>query len=190
MTLRFYALHLFFLIVAFAPIKIFPGVSTMTSPFYQLEANDIVGDKISFETFKDKVVLIVNTASFCGFTKQFTELQELYKKYKEQGLVILAFPCNQFGDQDPHSNGEIKTFCESNFNITFPLMEKIDVNGDKTHEVFTYLKEELPGLLGSKKIKWNFTKFLIDKKGKPIKRFAPQDSPRSIEDDIKNLLAL
>lgn len=140
------------------------------------------------ETYKDKVLLVVNTASACGFTPQYSELQELYQKYGDKGFVVLAFPCNQFGSQESGSNEEIKKFCDLKFNINFPVFQKVDVNGKDTHPLFKYLKEELPGILGSKNIKWNFTKFLIDKKGQPVKRYAPKDKPSSFAKDIEKLL--
>ena len=145
-------------------------------------------NEVSLSNFKGKTLLIVNTASACGFTPQYEGLENLYKKYKDDGLVILAFPCNQFGKQEPGSDAEIKEFCDLKFNITFPLFSKIEVNGDGTHPLFQYLKEALPGLMGSKAIKWNFTKFLVDKEGKPVKRYAPTDTPESIEKDIAAIL--
>jgi glutathione peroxidase len=146
------------------------------------------GEEVSLENYKDKVLLIVNTASKCGFTPQYAGLQELYTKYKDQGLEVLAFPCNQFGSQEPGDSEEIASFCDLQFNISFPLMDKIDVNGDNTHPLYTELKESAPGLLGSKKVKWNFTKFLIGKNADKITRFAPQAKPESLSDDIESLL--
>lgn len=154
---------------------------------YDLKARNIKGEEVSFEEFKNKVLLIVNTASKCGFTPQYEGLENLYNKYKDD-LVVLAFPCNQFGSQEPGSNEEIQQFCDLTFKTSFPLFDKIDVNGENTHEVYKYLKNELPGILGSKKIKWNFTKFLIDKKGNPVKRYAPTTKPESLEEEIKALL--
>ena len=151
--------------------------------FYSLSAKDINGNLVSFETFKGKKVLIVNTASNCGFTPQYATLQDLYKR-NEDKLIVLAFPCNQFGKQEPGDEKEIKDFCNLRFNISFPLFEKVEVNGPNTHPVFTFLKEALPGLMGSQKIKWNFTKFLIDEDGKPIKRYAPTTTPEKIENDL------
>jgi glutathione peroxidase len=144
--------------------------------------------EVSLSDYTDKVLLIVNTASKCGFTPQYAGLQELYTKYKDQGLEILAFPCNQFGAQEPGDNEEIKSFCDLQFNISFPLMDKVDVNGDDTHPLYKELKESAPGLLGSKKVKWNFTKFLVGKNGESIKRYAPQSKPESLESDIEGLL--
>lgn len=144
--------------------------------------------EVSMEDYKGKVLLIVNTASKCGLTPQFKALEELYQKYKDQGLMILGFPCDQFANQEFGNDDEIQNFCQVNYGVTFPVFSKIDVNGGNTHPLFKYLKEELPGLLGSKPIKWNFTKFLLDKNGKPVKRFAPTDTPESFESEIKALL--
>ena len=160
----------------------------MTNSIYNFEVTNISGETETLEKYNDKVLLIVNVASKCGFTPQYKGLEELYKKYKDQGLEILGFPCNQFGKQEPGSDEEISSFCEINFGVTFPLFSKIDVNGNNTHPLFNYLKKELPGLLGSEKIKWNFTKFLIDKKGNPVKRFAPKDSPKSLIPEVEKLL--
>lgn len=135
-----------------------------------------------------QVVLVVNTASQCGFTPQYQELQELYQSYHDRGFVVLAFPCNQFGGQEPGTNDEIKEFCQLNYGVSFPVMEKIEVNGTHTHPVFAYLKKECPGILGTEKIKWNFTKFLIDREGKPYKRYAPSVKPSEIKTDIELLL--
>lgn len=151
---------------------------------YDYKAKDIKGNDVSLTDFKGKNILIVNTASACGFTPQYEGLENLYKKYKDD-LVILAFPCNQFGGQESGNNDEISNFCDLRFNITFPLFEKIEVNGDNTHPLFKYVKSELPGLLGSQKIKWNFTKFLFDKEGNAIKRYAPTDTPEKIDEDLQ-----
>ncbi len=151
---------------------------------YDYKAVDIRGNERSLSEFKGKSLLIVNTASKCGFTPQYEGLQQLYDKYQGK-LEILAFPCNQFGKQEPGSSEDIQSFCDLTFKTSFPLFEKVDVNGDTTHPLFKYLKDELPGLLGSKKIKWNFTKFLIDHNGKPVKRYAPIDKPESLEKDIE-----
>ncbi len=155
--------------------------------FYDFTAKDIKGREVSLGDFQGKVVLVVNTASNCGFTPQYKELEELYQRYKERGLVILGFPCNQFGGQEPGTAQEIQSFCELNYGVTFPLFEKIEVNGSGTHPLFKYLKKELPGKIGGP-IKWNFTKFLLDSEGKPIKRFAPSKAPNAIEGDIQALL--
>ena len=134
--------------------------------------------------YKNKVVLIVNTASKCGFTPQYHGLEELYNKYKDQGLVILGFPCNQFGSQEMGNSEEIGAFCEKNFGVTFPVFEKIDVNGDDAAPLYQDLKSEAPGLLGTQKIKWNFTKFLLNRKGEVIDRYAPTTKPEDMEEDI------
>lgn len=155
--------------------------------FYDLSAKTMQGKEISMEEFKGKVVLIVNTASKCGFTPQFTELEGLYEKFKDKNFVILGFPCNQFLSQDPKSNEEINSFCKLNYGVTFPMFEKIEVNGANTHPIYKFLKENKKGALGSK-IKWNFTKFLIDSEGNVIERYAPMTKPSSIEGDIEKLL--
>jgi len=160
----------------------------MTNSIYNFEVANISGETETLEKYNDKVLLIVNVASKCGFTPQYKGLEELYKKYKDQGLEILGFPCNQFGKQEPGSDDEILSFCEINYGVTFPLFSKVEVNGDNAHPLFKYLKKGLPGLLGSEKIKWNFTKFLIDKNGNPIKRFAPKDTPNSLIPQIEKLL--
>lgn len=134
--------------------------------------------------YENKVILIVNTASKCGFTPQYQGLEELYNKYKDQGLVVLGFPCNQFGQQEPGESNEIGAFCEKNYGVTFPIFEKVDVNGDDTAPIYKDLKSEAPGLLGTQKIKWNFTKFLISRKGEVIDRYAPTTKPEDIEEDI------
>lgn len=150
------------------------------SNFYNFKVQDINGKTISMQEFADKVILVVNTASNCGFTKQYEGLEKLYKTYKENGLVILGFPCNQFAGQEPGNEAEIKSFCQLNYNVTFPMFSKVKVNGAEAHPLFVYLKRELPDILGER-IKWNFTKFLVDRNGKPIKRFASTDTPDKIE---------
>ena len=157
------------------------------SNFYQLSANSISGEEVSMQKYKDKAVLVVNTASKCGLTPQFEGLQKLHEEYKDSGLEILGFPCNQFASQDPASNDEIASFCLKNYGVDFDMFEKVDVNGSDAHPIYEYLKDELPGTLG-KKIKWNFTKFLIGKNGKPVKRFAPTTKPKDIEKHIKKTL--
>ncbi|RZI95479.1 MAG: glutathione peroxidase [Rubrivivax sp.] len=139
--------------------------------------------------YKGKVLLIVNTASACGFTPQFGGLEELHKQYADKGLVVLGFPCNQFGSQDPGSNDEIAGFCSLNYGVTFPMMEKIDVNGSDADPLYKWLTAEAPGLLGTKAIKWNFTKFLVGKDGQVIKRYAPTDKPKDLEADVERALA-
>lgn len=162
------------------------GVSSME--IYDISVKDINGENVSLEIYRGKVLLIVNTASKCGFTKQFDGLEELYEKYKDEGFEVLGFPCNQFKEQDPGSNSEIMNFCKLNFGVTFPMFEKIDVNGENESLLYSYLKEQKSGMFGSK-IKWNFTKFLVDREGNVIKRFSPQTTPKSIEKDIEELLA-
>jgi len=154
---------------------------------YDFTVNDISGNDFPLNQLKDKVVLIVNVASKCGFTPQYTELEDIYQQYKNLGLVVLAFPCNQFGEQEPGNAEEIKNFCSLNYNVEFPIMDKVDVNGPNTVALYEFLKNSLPGLLGSKSIKWNFTKFLIDRNGIPRTRYAPTDKPMSIVKDIKAL---
>lgn len=147
------------------------------------------GKEISLNEYQGKVLLIVNTASACGLTPQYEGLQQLYKKYQHQGFEILAFPCNQFGQQEKGDSEAIKNFCDLNFNISFPLFSKVDVNGDNTHPAFTYLKNNARGFFGSTKIKWNFNKFLVGKDGKVVKRFAPITKPHKLETAIKKELA-
>ena len=155
--------------------------------FYDFSAKKMNGQDIKMDSFEGKVVLVVNTASKCGLTPQFTELEELYKKYKDQGLEILGFPCNQFANQDKGSNEEIQEFCSLNYGVTFTMFQKIDVNGENAHPLYKFLKKEKKGLL-NKEIKWNFTKFLIDSKVNVVKRYAPTVKPLKIEEDIKLLL--
>lgn len=155
---------------------------------YEFQAKRNNGQLQSLSEYQDKVLLIVNTASSCGLTPQYEGLQALYKTYHEQGLEVLAFPCNQFGGQEARSNAEIKDFCDLTFNIGFPLFEKIDVNGEHTPPLFTYLKQAAPGILGSKSVKWNFTKFLVSREGKVLKRFAPNVKPKAMIRDIEKAL--
>tara|TARA_R110002167_G_scaffold274657_1_gene480729 strand:- start:88 stop:567 length:480 start_codon:yes stop_codon:yes gene_type:complete len=155
---------------------------------YDFEVNTISGKQVPLENYKGKVLLIVNTASKCGFTPQFTGLESLYSELHEEGFEILGFPCNQFLKQDPGSDSEISEFCSLNYGVTFPMFSKIEVNGDNTHPLYTYLKSEAKGLLGSEKIKWNFTKFLVNRDGAVIKRYAPNTEPKDIAADIKALL--
>lgn len=156
----------------------------MNSEFYKFSANNIQGKKVNMDDYNGKIVLVVNTASECGLTPQLEGLEELYKKYKEKGLVILGFPCNQFGNQEPGDESTIVQGCMVNYGVTFPMFSKVDVNGKNAHPLFKYLKAELKGLLG-KRIKWNFTKFLIDNNGTPIKRFSPTTKPKKIEQYLK-----
>ena len=160
----------------------------MNNDIYQFSAINNAGETIELADYKNKVMLIVNTASDCGFTPQYKGLQKLYQTHQNQGLEILAFPCNQFKQQEKGSDAEIKKFCDLRFNIKFPLFSKVDVNGDNTHPLYSFLKSQAPGLLGSEGIKWNFTKFLVDKEGEVIKRYAPTTNPEDIESDIENLL--
>lgn len=151
---------------------------------YDFEVKTISGEIITMNAFKNKVLLIVNVASKCGFTEQYAGLENLYQKYKDKGLVILGFPCNQFMNQEPLNEEEIKSFCSLTYGVTFPMFSKIDVNGENTHPLYKYLKEAKKGLLGSEAIKWNFTKFLVDKNGTVINRYAPATRPESLEVDI------
>ncbi len=155
---------------------------------YGFQVRNIKGENVSLEQYRGKTLLIVNVASKCGFTPQYKGLEELYQKYSDRGLVILGFPCNQFGGQEPGTDAEIATFCETNFGVTFPMFGKIDVNGAGTAPVYKYLKSEAPGLLGTVVIKWNFTKFLVDKSGKVIKRYAPTDTPEAVGKDLEVVL--
>ncbi len=159
----------------------------MTS-IYDFNARTIDGDDQSFTAYKGKAMLVVNVASKCGFTPQYTGLEALYEKFKDKGLVVLGFPCDQFGHQEPGDEAEIKNFCALNYDVKFPLFAKVEVNGANTHPLYRYLKQEAKGLLGSESIKWNFTKFLIDADGKVLTRYAPTDTPQSIEKDIAALL--
>ncbi len=158
------------------------------SRIYAIPCKNIQGKEELLANKKGKVLLIVNTASQCGFTPQFQGLEELYKKYHAQGLEILGFPCNQFGSQDPGSNEDILTFCQTNYGVTFPMFAKIDVNGSDAHPLFQHLKAQAPGVLGSEAIKWNFTKFLVDKTGAVKERYAPTTKPVDLEQAIKTLL--
>ena len=160
----------------------------MTS-VYDFEARQIDGKPVSLAGFKGKVLLIVNTASQCGFTPQFAGLEALYEKYAAKGLLVLGFPSNQFGAQDPGTNEEIGAFCTKNYGVTFPMMEKIEVNGSGATPLYKWLVKEAPGFLGSTAIKWNFTKFLIGRDGQVIRRYAPIDRPESITRDIEAALA-
>ena len=155
---------------------------------YNHSCNDNAGNLQSLSTFEGQALLIVNTASKCGFTPQYNGLQELQEKFKDSGFSVLAFPCNQFGGQEPGSSEEIQEFCTVNYGINFPIFEKVDVKGEDAHPLFKYLTSEKKGLLGSESIKWNFTKFLINKEGKPVARFAPNTTPEKISKEIENLL--
>ncbi|MFT6265129.1 MAG: glutathione peroxidase [Oleiphilaceae bacterium] len=159
------------------------------SAIYGIKVKSIKGEETELEDYKGKAMLIVNTASKCGFTSQFKGLEGLYEKYNDQGLEVLGFPCNQFLKQDPASESEISEFCTLNYGVTFPMFSKIEVNGENTHPLYQYLKSEAKGLLGSEKIKWNFTKFLVDKEGKVLKRYAPNLEPKEMTADIEKILA-
>ena len=152
-------------------------------------AQSITGKDVALSQFKGSVMLIVNTASKCGFTPQFGGLEELHKTYGAKGLVVLGFPCNQFGSQDPGTDGAIAEFCQVNYGVSFPMMGKVDVNGPSAHPLYKWLSAEAPGLLGSKSIKWNFTKFLVGKDGNVIKRYAPTDKPADLAKDVEAALA-
>lgn len=152
---------------------------------FEFSAKSISGENIPLENYRGKYILLVNTASKCGFTPQYKGLEELSKKYAED-IAVLGFPCNQFGGQEPGSEEEIASFCDLNFGVTFPLFAKVDVNGDNADPLFVYAKEQLPGLMGSKKVKWDFTKFLFGKDGTPLKRYAPTDTPEKIAKDIES----
>jgi glutathione peroxidase len=160
----------------------------MANDFYTLSANTPHGRPVSMADYRGKVVLVVNTATECGLTPQFEGLERLYQQYKDAGLVVLGFPCNQFGSQEPLSDDEMEHTCLVNHGVTFPLFGKSDVNGPATNPVFRYLKRRLGGWFGSR-IKWNFTKFLIDRQGRPVKRFAPVTKPEALEGQIRRLLA-
>jgi glutathione peroxidase len=155
---------------------------------YDYRVKTIRGEETSLADYRGKVLLIVNTASKCGFTPQYKGLQELYEQNRDGGFEILGFPCNQFGEQEPGSEEEISNFCEINYGVTFPMFAKVDVKGDNAHPLFQYVSKEAPGILGSKSIKWNFTKFLVDRDGNVVKRYASTDTPDSFEGDIKKYL--
>ncbi|MBT9525519.1 MAG: glutathione peroxidase [Rhizobacter sp.] len=156
---------------------------------YDFDAVSIDGKRADLSTQKGKVLLIVNTASACGFTPQFAGLEKLWETYRDKGLVVVGFPSNEFGGQDPGSDGEIASFCQVNYGVSFPMMGKVQVNGAEAHPLWKWLTEQAPGLLGTKGIKWNFTKFLVGRDGQVIKRYAPNDTPESITKDIEAALA-
>ena len=157
---------------------------------YAYSAKTIKGEEISLGEFKEKVLLIVNTASKCGFTPQYKELQQLYDEYYPRGFEVLGFPCNQFGSQEPGTEDEIDAFCERNYGVTFPMFAKVDVNGENTHPLFKYLKSQAKGVLGSEAIKWNFTKFLVDRNGQVVGRFASNVSSLKLKEEIEKLLVV
>jgi len=156
---------------------------------HAFSAETLDGEKIDFARYSGKVLLIVNTASECAFTPQYEELEALYRQFREQGLEVLGFPCNQFGRQEPGSSEEIGSFCEKNYRLSFPLFARIEVNGEQAHPLFQYLKKAAPGLMGTQSVKWNFTKFLVKKDGSVYKRYAPQTVPKKLLHDIETLLA-
>jgi len=155
---------------------------------YPFEAPRLRGETESLQSYEGKVLLIVNTASKCGLTPQYEGLQSLYERLADEPFEILGFPCNQFGKQEPGNGDEIASFCQLNYGVSFPMFDKVEVNGDETHPLFVHLKSEAPGLMGSKAIKWNFTKFLVDASGQVVRRYAPQTVPADIEADIRGLL--
>ncbi len=155
---------------------------------YDFSATAIDGTSVDLSTYKDQVLLIVNTASQCGFTPQYKGLQALHEQYGGKGLVVLGFPCNQFGQQEPGNEAQIQSFCETTFGVSFPMFQKVDVNGSNAHPLYQYLTKEAPGILGTKNVKWNFTKFLINRQGQVVKRYAPTATPEAIAKDIQKLL--
>jgi len=158
------------------------------SDIYTFQVTMVDGKEQSMDRYQGKTLLIVNVASKCGFTPQYKGLEELYRKYKDRGLVVLGFPCNQFGGQEPGNEDEIQKFCSLNYDVTFPLFSKIKVNGENAHPLYKFLKKEAKGILGTEAIKWNFTKFLIDKSGKVIDRYASADKPENLEKEIEKIL--
>jgi glutathione peroxidase len=168
-------------------LSVFSKEPTMQT-IYDIGVETIDGESFKMARYKGKTLLIVNVASKCGFTKQYAGLERLYKAYKDQGFVVLGFPCNQFANQEPGTEEEIQTFCSVNFGVTFPLFKKIDVNGENTHPLYRYLKEEQTGILGTEAIKWNFTKFLVDKEGNVVERFGSSTKPEELTGEIEKLL--
>jgi glutathione peroxidase len=163
---------------------------TMAKSFYDFSAQSIDGETVSMSAFKGKVVLIVNVASKCGYTPQYTGLETLYQSYRDRSFIVLGFPCNQFGAQEPGTAADIKHFCSLTYPVSFPIFAKIDVNGPNAHPLYDFLKKQQTGLLGTEAVKWNFTKFLVDKQGTVVDRLAPQASPESLAPAIEKLLAL
>jgi glutathione peroxidase len=156
---------------------------------YDFRVNSLDGDEVALESYRGRVLLIVNVASKCGFTPQYAGLEELYQRYRDRGFAVLGFPCDQFAHQEPGDAAEIRNFCSLNYQVTFPLFAKIEVNGDRAEPLYRFLKGQQPGLLGSEAIKWNFTKFLVDRQGRVVQRYAPATAPAEIEKDIAALLA-
>lgn len=160
----------------------------MPESFHSFSVKSAQGDPVNLENYKGKVVLVVNVASACGFTPQYKGLEELYRKFKDKGFVILGFPCNQFGGQESASDADIQTFCKMTYDVSFPVMGKIDVNGTKADPLYKFMKEQAPGILGTEGVKWNFTKFLVNKNGEIVKRYPPQVVPTDIAEDVEPLL--
>jgi glutathione peroxidase len=158
------------------------------SSLYTFSVRTLGGETVDFDRYRDKVLLIVNTASECGFTPQYEGLQQLYERFAARGFEVLGFPCNQFGKQEPGDAAQIGSFCERNYSVTFPMFDKIEVNGPNAHPLYRYLTSEAPGLLGTKSIKWNFTKFLVERNGKVIKRYAPSVKPEAMGGEIESIL--
>jgi glutathione peroxidase len=165
-----------------------PMTAQAPTSIYDFSATGINGNPVPLNAYKDQVLLIVNTASQCGFTPQYKGLQALYDRYASQGLVVLGFPCNQFGQQEPGNSNQIQSFCETNFGVSFPLFQKIEVNGSNAHPLYQYLTKAVPGIFGTEGIKWNFTKFLVDRSGKVVKRYPPTTKPEDLAKDIQALL--
>jgi glutathione peroxidase len=161
----------------------------MTTSIYDFEIDALGGGTQKLSDYRNQVLLIVNTASECGFTPQYQGLEELHRRYANDGLAILGFPCNQFGRQEPGDAAQIRNFCEARYGVSFPLFAKVDVNGPQAHPLFEYLKESAPGILGSRAVKWNFTKFLVSRSGKVLKRFGSQTKPEALEKQIQKTLA-
>ena len=155
---------------------------------YDFSMKTIDGKDVSLSSYKGKALMIVNTASECGYTPQYKGLEALYRRYEDKGFVVLGFPCDQFGHQEPGDEEEIKSFCSLKYDVTFPMFAKVDVNGEKAHPLYQHLKKAAPGLLGTEAVKWNFTKFLVDPSGKVVTRYAPSDTPESLEKDVEKLL--
>lgn len=162
----------------------------MNESVYDFRIKSLTGNELAMNDFRGRVLLLVNTASRCGFTPQYAGLERLHREYGPRGLTVLGFPCNQFGHQEPGDEEEITRFCQTHYDVTFPLSEKIQVNGDQAHRLFRYLKHAAPGVLGTESIKWNFTKFLVDRHGRVLARYAPSDPPEALRSEIERLLAV